>query len=356
MKLLMITRKVDPADFHASFTIGWVEALAARVEQLNVICQERGVWTPPANVRVYSLGKETGAGKFRQLWRFFRFCEMLTREADGIFCHQNPIYTILAAPWAKLRHKRIVAWYTHKSVDLKLRLMHWLADVVLTASPESFRLSSTKVRVVGHGIDTDVFVPSQAISPERASGRRFRVIAVGRLSPVKRYEVPIAALAVMASEEREGVTFTIIGDPGLAEHGAYREKLRRLARDRGVEAAVQFLGGIPHAQIVRSYQEADTFVHTSETGSVDKVVLEAMACGLPVVSSSEAFRQMLAPWERLLMFEKDNAYELADRLEQLRRRAPDERRQLGLALREIVVREHNLAALADRIVDAFRHA
>lgn len=356
MRLLMITRKLDPADTLAGFTVRWVEALAARVEQLDVICQERGAWTPPVNVGVYSLGKEAGAGKLRQLWRLFRFCEILTRETDGVFCHQNPIYTILVSPWAKLRHKRIVAWYTHKSVDLKLRLMHWFADVVLTASPESFRLSSTKVRVVGHGIDTDVFVPAQEISSERASGRRFRVIAVGRLSPVKRYEVSIAALAVMASEEREGVTFTIIGDPGLAGQGSYREKLRRLARDRGIEAAVQFLGGIPHAQIARSYREADTFVHTSETGSVDKVVLEAMACGLPVVSSSEAFRQMLAPWERLLTFEKDNAYELADRLEQLRRMAPDERRELGRALREIVVREHNLAVLTDRIITAFRHA
>lgn len=350
----MITRKLDPADTLAGFTVRWVEALAGRVEHLDVICQERGVWTPPANVGVYSLGKEAGAGKLRQLWRFFRLCQKFTREADGIFCHQNPIYTIVVAPWAKLRHKRIVAWYTHKSVDLKLRLMHWLADVVLTASPESFRLSSTKVRVVGHGIDTNIFVPSQAISPERASGRRFRVIAVGRLSPVKRYEVPIAALAVMASEEREGVTFTIIGDLGLAEHGAYREKLRRLARDRAVEATVQFLGGIPYAQIVRSYQEADAFVHASETGSVDKVVLEAMACGLAVVSSSEAFHQMLAPWERLLTFEKDNAYELADRFEQLRRMAPDERRQLGLALREIVVREHNLEILVEKIVESFR--
>lgn len=356
MRLLMITRKLDPADTLAGFTVRWVEALAGRVEHLDVICQERGVWTPPANAEVFSLGKETGAGKLRQLWRFVRLCRKLTRDADGVFCHQNPIYTILAAPWAKLRRARIVAWYTHKSVDPKLRLMHWLANVVLTASAESFRLPSAKVRVVGHGIDTDAFAPAKEISPERASGRRFRAIAVGRLSPVKRYEVPIAALAVMAAEEREGVTLTIIGDPGLAGQGSYREKLRRLARDRGVEAAVQFLGGVPHAGIAHSYQEADALVHASETGSVDKVVLEAMACGLPVVSPSEAFRNMLAPWERLLTFEKDNAYELADRLEQLRRMTPGERRELGLALRGIVVKDHNLAVLAERIVDAFRHA
>lgn len=354
MRLLMITRKIDPHDTLAGFTVRWVEAIARRVERLDVVCQERQTWVAPQNVRVFSLGKEVGAGKFRQLVRFIRFSWKLTREVDGVFCHQNPIYTILAAPWAKLRGRRIVAWYTHKSVDLKLRIMHWLADVVLTASPESFRLPSQNVRVVGHGIDTDVFVPAKDISPERASGRRFRAIAVGRLSPVKRYEVPIAALAVMAPEEREGVTLTIIGDPGLVGQGSYREKLRRLARDRGVEAAVQFLGGIPHAGIVRSYQEADALVHTSETGSVDKVVLEAMACGVPVVSSSEAFRDMLSPWQRLLTFEKDNAYELADRLEQLRRMTWDERRALGLALREIVVREHNLTVLADRIIAAFQ--
>ena len=63
---------------------------------------------------------------------------------------------------------------------------------------------------------------------------------------------------------------------------------------------------------------------------------------------------MLAPWERLLTFEKDNAYELADRLEQLRRMTSDERRELGLALREIVVREHNLDSLAEKIIGSFR--
>ncbi|MBI2624115.1 glycosyltransferase family 4 protein [Candidatus Parcubacteria bacterium] len=352
----MITRKIDPTDTLAGFTVRWIAALAERVQRLDVICQERRTWVAPSNVRIFSLGKEAGAGKFRQLLGFMRFGWQLTREADGVFCHQNPIYTILAAPWAKMRRRRLVSWYTHKSVDFKLRLMHRLADVVLTASPESFRLPSQKTRVVGHGIDTEEFRPAADILSERASGRRFRMIAVGRLSPVKRYELPIAALAVMAPEEREGVTLTIIGDPGLAGQGSYREKLRRLARDRGVEVAVQFLGGVAHDRIVRSYQEADVLVHSSETGSMDKVVLEAMACGLPVVSSSEAFRQMLSPWTHLLTFEKDNAYELADRLEQLRRMAPEERRELGQALREIVVKEHNLSALADRIISAFNHA
>ncbi|MBI3305363.1 glycosyltransferase family 4 protein [Candidatus Parcubacteria bacterium] len=352
MKLLMITRKIDPADPRASFTIGWVEALAARVEQLNVICQERGAWTAPANVRVYSLGKEIGAGKLRQLWRLLRFCQSLTREVDGVFCHQNPIYTILVAPWAKLRHKRLIAWYTHKSVDLKMRLMHRFADGVLTASPESFRLQSKKVWIVGHGIDTEIFTPALSRDDSSRSGR-FRLIAVGRLSPVKRYEVVIAALAVLPAEDRAGLTFTIVGDPGLSEQRSYRDKLRRLARERQVESMVQFLGGVPHEKIWATYQEADAFVHTSETGSIDKVVLEAMACGLPVVSSSEAFRAMLAPWRQLLVFEPASAYELAERVSQLRRLTPTERRELGSRLREIVVRQHNLATLAVRILKAF---
>ena len=43
------------------------------------------------------------------------------------------------------------------------------------------------------------------------------------------------------------------------------------------------------------YQSASLFLHASATGSIDKAVLEAMSTGLPIVSSSEAFRPLLPP-------------------------------------------------------------
>ena len=51
--------------------------------------------------------------------------------------------------------KKTALWYSHKAVDLKLRIAEKLVDVIFTAAPESFTLKTQKKMVVGHGIDVD---------------------------------------------------------------------------------------------------------------------------------------------------------------------------------------------------------
>ena len=66
MRWLMITRKLDPTDDRAGFVMRWIEALAARLDHLDVICQEHAYPALPANATVYSMGKESGAGGSRR--------------------------------------------------------------------------------------------------------------------------------------------------------------------------------------------------------------------------------------------------------------------------------------------------
>ena len=55
---------------------------------------------------------------------------------------------------------------------------------------------------------------------------------------------------------------------------------------------VRFVEGLPHAEIVPTYQRATLFATASVTGSLDKVVLEAAACGLPPIVCNPAFRDL----------------------------------------------------------------
>jgi len=200
--------------------------------------------------------------------RFLRLAWRLRRQYDTVFVHMNPEYIVLAGWWWRLMGKKIGLWYTHKSIDLKLRIAEFFADIIFTASKESFRLPSRKVLVMGHGIDTDFFKPDAAVK------RGAHLLSVGRLMPSKRHD-----LAIRAAKEAD-MSLRIAGD------GPERERLEALARELGVDVA--FLGALTQEKLRDEYRVAAKLIHRSETGSLDKVVLEAAACGLAVDTTDPA--------------------------------------------------------------------
>ena len=101
------------------------------------------------------------------------------------------------------------------------------------------------------------------------------VLSAGRLSATKRHDLVIRAAAHFPNDVR------IAGD------GPERGRLERLARELSLAARVHFLGPQTQAEL-QEYRRMGVFVHASETGSLDKVVLEALACGLPVITTSAA--------------------------------------------------------------------
>lgn len=118
------------------------------------------------------------------------------------------------------------------------------------------------MHIVGHGINTDFFAPDDRIKRESF------ILSAGRLSPIKRHDLVIEVAV------REGVPLHVAGE------GEERGRLESLAYKIG--ANVTFLGALNQAQLRDEYLRAARFVHRSETGSLDKVVLEAAACGCPI--------------------------------------------------------------------------
>src|SRR5688572_18184139 len=111
MRLLMITQKIDPDDQVLAFTIGWIREIAARVENLHVLCLEQHPVTLPSNVTVWSMGKEHGRNRIREL---IRFCSTLLRmlpHVDIVFTHMVPRYAVLAAPLAAIYRRPQIMWY-----------------------------------------------------------------------------------------------------------------------------------------------------------------------------------------------------------------------------------------------------
>jgi len=280
MKLLIITQVVDTEDSDLGFFVRWLAEFAKHTEHVDVICLKEGKHELPANVRVRSLGKERDTAedttiyrsvfrRARYAWRFPLLIWKLRHEYDAVFVHMNPEYVILGGLLWRMSGKRIALWYTHKNVDLKLRLAAPLSNIIFTASKESFRLKSKKAQVMGHGIDTDFF------SPDPSVVRGTAVLSAGRLSPTKRHDLVIRAAVHFPNE------VWIVGE------GPERQNLENLAGQLSVVSRVHFLGAQDQGQLRENYRRAGVFVHVSETGSLDKVLLEALACGLPVITTSD---------------------------------------------------------------------
>jgi glycosyltransferase involved in cell wall biosynthesis len=352
MKLIFVTRKIDRGDARTGFVFMWLEKLSVAVARIEIICLECGDDSGlPANATVYSMGKEKGKSRSRELLNYWRYLRELLPGADGIFIHMHPIYAIAAWPLLKLFGKKgakMVLWYTHKSVDLKLRLATWLVDAVLTASKESFRLTSHKVKVVGHGIDLEKFHPvSKKQSPD------FRIVSIGRISPVKSYEILIKAAKILRDQGEKNLKIDIYGGLGLPTQQSYFDSLVALVRETGLEGIVEFKGKQNYEQVQEQYREGDLFVNLSQTGSMDKSVLEAAASGTLVLTSNEAFLQPLKKISPLLLFESNNPNDLAGKILYLKNLPLSEREKLTEKLRFWVEAEHNLENLVKRIGKEF---
>jgi glycosyltransferase involved in cell wall biosynthesis len=349
MRWLMITRKLDPADDRLGFVIRWVEELAARLDHLDVICQELHTSDLPGNVSAYSMGKETGVGRLEQARRLNHTIRTLTPQVDGVFCHMIPRYTLFAAPWTKRYHKPLFLWFTHRQTSLELSLANRLATHILTASPNSYPLKTDKLHVMGHGIETNLFAPASG------ENKPLEVILVARLAHIKRQDWLLrAASRVMLHDEIEPFRVMIVGGP-VEKEPNYPDELAALVSRLHPKPDVTFTGPLPHDEVAAIMQRCAIAVNLSPSGLFDKAALEPMIVGKPTLVTNEDFLPLLGESADLL-FLPENAGdgELADRLVRLLALSPQERAALGNQLRERAVMAHSLDGLMDRIAALMR--
>ena len=157
MKLLVLTQKIDLNDDVLGFFIDWLKEMAVNCEQVTAICLYQGRYDLPTNVRLLSLGKESGTSRLKYLYRFYKYIWQERKNYDAIFVHMNQLYVILGAPLWRLWRKKIGLWYAHGKVSLSLKAAEKFTDMIFTSTAEGCRLNSSKIKIVGQGIDVDKF-------------------------------------------------------------------------------------------------------------------------------------------------------------------------------------------------------
>ncbi|MCA9362690.1 glycosyltransferase family 4 protein [Candidatus Kaiserbacteria bacterium] len=283
MRLLIITQAVDTEHPILGFFHRWIEEFAKHCEKIHVICLEEGKHSLPVNVTIHSLGKEEGRDRIAYLHRSYKLIWQLRHEYDSVFVHMNQIYVVLGGLLWRLMGKKIGLWYMHGHVSISLRIAEKLTHKIFTGSPESFRLKSDKVLITGHGIDTIRFAP-------QTSPKDIDLITVGRITESKNLTTLIDLLKEV--RKTNPVSLTIVGGVVTEGERAYETKLKARIESLGLVKAVHFAGRILQAELPTTLNRAKIFVTVAQNGSLDKAVLEAMACGLPVVSMAEGTRSL----------------------------------------------------------------
>lgn len=153
-----------------------------------------------------------------------------------------------------------------------------VSDFVRERMTEYYDLPRERVATVRNGVDLEEFQSDSASSHKRDENR-FVIGTAARLNPMKGLEFLVEAVARL---KHAGVSLEL----RVAGPGGYRKNLEQLAVERNVADEIRFLG--PVTDMPEFYRSLDLFVLPSLSEGLPLVVLEAMACGTPVVATNVA--------------------------------------------------------------------
>jgi glycosyltransferase involved in cell wall biosynthesis len=226
-----------------------------------------------------------------------------------------------------------------KGLVERLGLKH-AAAVIATTPDLAARASrlARRVELIPNGVDTTRFRPAVG----RAAHKPARILYVGRLSAEKNLGAVVTATGYMGA----GVMTVFVGS------GTLRDELDTQAKKLGV--VVEFPGVVDQRRLPEVYASADAFVLASFTEGHPKVLLEAMACGVPcVVSDCAGNRSLVTDGQTGLLFDPRDARALARCLERVLGE-PELGLRLARAARREIVGSYDLRALVEREIALVR--
>jgi glycosyltransferase involved in cell wall biosynthesis len=295
---------------------------------------------------------------YRRYWR--QVAQALPASApDVIHLHgllQHVAALRASSPEAKLvlhMHGESLAQLDHNTVERQLRdvdLVVACSEFISEAIRGRFPEHADRCTTLYNGVDVERFSPADG--PPRSAGRPGRLLYVGRISPEKGIHVlleafervraahPTCQLRMIGQPEllpysfvvgpsRDALVSELSGfyrptPTGRLAHGllfgrsSYLRALRSTLSPE-THAAAEFAGGLPHAELPECYRAADVFVFPSVWEEAFGVpVIEAMACGLPVVATrGGAFREIVEEGQTGLLVPRGDAAALSDAICQL---------------------------------------
>lgn len=207
-----------------------------------------------------------------------------------------------------------------------------------------YGVRAERLRLLPNVVDTDRFQPNG----EREPGA-LRLVAAGRFTTVKRFDRFVRILARVRAESGADVVGTLVGD------GPERPRLEALAREIGLyPGAIEFTGVVD--SVAAFYRHGDVVVLTSDREGTPNVLLEAMASGLPVVTSRVGDApDIVGDGETGFLAEPDDEDSMVAALVALARE-PQRAREMGRRARAQIEASFGLGRLPSYLSDVYEAA
>lgn len=327
MKLLICTQAVDKNDPILGFFHRWIEEFAKHFEVIHVICLREGVHTLPKNVHIYSLGKENGESRIKYTSRFYGYLRKLRGTYTHVFIHMNPHYILLGGIYWKLRNTPIFFWRNHAKMNIMTRIAAPFTRRIFYTSP--FACTSRYAHAVQMpvGIDHTFFVPK-----ERTHSEKIKILFLGRFSPVKHAEVFVDAGKFLPLEYE----MHMYGDAPKKDEKYYQMLKKRAGEN------IFFHPAVKNSETPEIYSAHDVYVNLTPKGSMDKTVLEAVSCEVPVIVVNESFQAVV---ESISFLETMTPEALAQKIMTLTHISFSKKAEMVQQARKIMIREHSLERL-----------
>jgi glycosyltransferase involved in cell wall biosynthesis len=220
--------------------------------------------------------------------------------------HARDIYTEKLNPGGLLERKIRAARFVVTCTDANRRHLQRIGD-------------GARVHRVYHGLNADFARILAEGGPPPSRNGRFRVLAVGRLVAKKGFDVLVEAVELLVARGVP-VEAVMVGHPAPLEPEIGPE-LERAISALGLDGRVHLAGAMSQAQLFDEYRRASAFclpcrvADSGDRDGIPNVMVEAMACGVPVVSTSvSGIPELVVPGRNGLLVPPEDPAAVAEAL------------------------------------------
>jgi len=227
-------------------------------------------------------------------------------------------------------YRKSVYWLTRKQASVIIsNSIHQTNDI-----NKYIRIEKSRIELVYEGIDHNLFTPrkdsDKRNSPvlKKYNIKKPYILFVSSLYKYKNAETLIDAFVKLASNIKDDLELVIAGHSRDVD---YYQFLKSLVRIKRLENNIIFTGGVNHTDVAVLYQNALLFVYPSYYETFGLTILEAMACGCPVIASNSSSIPEIGSCAAIY-FASNNSNELKNIIENLIVNQSERERHIKLGL------------------------
>lgn len=294
-----------------------------------------------------------GDGSFTGFIRSLRSA-LQTRTYDVIHCHTPHVallsLLVVFVCFRELMPSLIVTVHdSYSNYKLRNRLLFvpvfaGFARVVccsrssFNSFPPLYRsLAGKRLDFVQNGLDINRVDRIAATQKRQCDTGQFKVVAISRLVDIKN---PYTMLNAFGAAVEPTDRLTYIGN------GPLRQPLIEMCAAQGLDGNVAFTGLLPRDKVFEHVLAADLFISTSRGEGLPVAVLEAMACGCPVLLSDiPPHREIAGGSEFIPLVSPDDPSGFAREISRFRAMTPSNRTRIGRQCRLLVEQKFSLEAM-----------